>query len=307
MLNKLMLKGNRPGPHLLITAGVHGDEYEPMEAARRVYKEVKLLQHKLKGKLTIVPVVNQAAFELCSRMGHDQLDLARVCPGDKSGIETERIAHAVSELIQKADYYIDMHGGGRLHNIYPFAGYMLHPKENILQSQRQLAKSFMLPIVWGTEPGLQGRTLSVARDANIPAIYTEIGGAGIYDETMTILAFDGCMNVLKHLEMIPGNPKITKIRYHVEDHRSSSGHLQKMLPSPCDGFYLPTVTFGQHVEVGDIIGYVQDDLGENSTAITADQSGIVFILRSPPAVKKGDALGAILPAIEDDIMHTIYE
>ena len=139
MLNYLTIKANKPGPHLLITAGVHGDEYEPLEACRRIYQKVKQMHDKLSGYLTIIPVVNQSSFELGSRMGSDDLDLARVCPGNEEGSETEQIAYAESKLIRTADYYIDMHTGGRLHNIYPFAGYMLHPDSYILQSQRQLA------------------------------------------------------------------------------------------------------------------------------------------------------------------------
>ena len=179
--------------------------------------------------------------------------------------------------------------------------------KSVLDAQRKLAKSFMLPIIWGTDPDMEGRTLSVARDANIPSIYIEIGGAGIYDELMTGLAYKGCMNVLKHLEMLPEKPKKESVMIHLEDFRKHSGHLQKLLPSPCDGFYLPKVSLGQRVTTGDIIGHVQDILGENSTCIRADQDGLIFILRNPPSVKEGDALGAILPANEIDKIQSIYE
>jgi predicted deacylase len=107
--------------------------------------------------------------------------------------------------------------------------------------------------------------------------------------------------------MIPEKPKRTSVVYHLEDHRKNSGHLQKLLPSPCDGFYIPIVSFGQRVKTGDIIGHVKDVLGENTSPIEADQSGIIFILRSTPTVKKGDALGAILPANEDEKIQSIYE
>jgi predicted deacylase len=200
-----------------------------------------------------------------------------------------------------------MHNGGRYHNIFPFAGYILHSDELVLESQRRLAKAFLLPIIWGTDPGLQGRTLSVARDANIPAIYTEIGGAGVYQESNTVLAVEGCINVLKFLGMLPGAIKDPKLKYHLEDHRKDSGHLQRLLPSPSDGFYIPVVSFGQMVKKGEIIGYVQDLLGHLRTSVIADQDGIIFILRSVASVKKGDALGAILPVNENNKMQSIYE
>lgn len=307
MLETLTLIGNFPGPHLLITAGVHGDEYEPMEACRKIHKTLNRFQNKLKGKITLVPVVNKPAFEMNSRTGKDELDLARTCPGNKKGTETEQIAYAVSQLIKTADYYIDLHNGGKLHNIYPFVGYMLHPNKAVLEQQRQLATSFLLPIIWGTDSKMEGRTLSVARDENIPAIYTEIGGAGIYDDLMMTLTYEGCMNVIKHLGMIPENQNKKEPKYHLEDFRENSGHLQKLLPAPCDGFYIPIVTFGQRVKTGDLIGYIQDNVGENTVEVKANQDGVIFILRNPPSVKKGDGLGAILPVNENNKMQSIYD
>ena len=177
-LKKLTVTGKSDGPHLLITAGVHGDEFEPMEAARRVFKQVQSIDYQLTGKLTVVPIVNKPAFELGSRTGPDQLDLARVCPGNRGGSITEQIASAVTALIRSCDFYIDMHCGGHLFDIWPFAGYLLHTDGDILKAQRELANSFLLPVVWGTPPDLSGRTLTIACDENIPAIYTEIGGGG---------------------------------------------------------------------------------------------------------------------------------
>ena len=51
-----------------------------------------------KGLLTLVPIVNEAAYLRGSRTAEDELDLARVCPGDPNGSITERTAHALSEL-----------------------------------------------------------------------------------------------------------------------------------------------------------------------------------------------------------------
>ena len=307
MFDKLVLTGSQDGPHLLITAGVHGDEYEPMEALRRLHGILKEKREDLAGTVTLVPVVNKSAFRRGTRTGVDDKDLARICPGNSDGSESEKVAKALSDLIITANFYIDLHNGGQNHNIFPFAGYVLHPNQAIHERQRQLAKAFLLPIVWGTDPTLPGRTLSVARDANIPAIYTEIGGQGIYDETNMVLAVDGCVNVLRYLAMIPGTANKGEPNYHLEDYRPNSGYLQRLLPSPEEGFYIPHVTFGQRVATHEVIGYVQDDLGGKRTPVRADRDGIVFILRSVPAVKKGDPLGAILPVTEDNQMQSIYE
>ena len=99
-----------PGPHLLITAGVHGDEFEPMVAVRRLIEAFD--PSALKGRVTLVPLVNEAAFYNRARTAEDGLDLARVCPGNHEGSVTERTAAALSDLIRSADYYIDLHTGG---------------------------------------------------------------------------------------------------------------------------------------------------------------------------------------------------
>jgi hypothetical protein len=108
------------GPSVLITAGVHGDEHEPIIAANNL---IRILSSLLKnGKVTIVPIVNTTAVAKGSRYGEDGLDLARVCPGNNQGSVTEIDAAKISVLISQSDYLIDMHTGGKLFDIYPLAG-----------------------------------------------------------------------------------------------------------------------------------------------------------------------------------------
>src|SRR5687768_6482594 len=113
------IDSGKPGPHVLITAGVHGDEYEPIVAAGKLVEEITTLLQN--GSLTIVPVVNVSAYTHGSRCGEDGLDLARTCPGKPNGTITEQVAFQVSELIRNADYYIDLHTGGKIFEIFPLA------------------------------------------------------------------------------------------------------------------------------------------------------------------------------------------
>src|SRR5688572_5861528 len=140
--------GNSPGPHLLITGGVHGDEFEPMAAIRQLMAEIRSAE--LRGRVTLVPVVSEPAFALGQRTAEDGLDLARTCPGRADGSVTERIAFALSELIRTADYYIDLHTGGTRLHVLPLVGYMLHPDEKVLSIQRRTARALGLSVIWGT-------------------------------------------------------------------------------------------------------------------------------------------------------------
>ena len=128
-LKTITSKATQEGPHLLITGGVHGDEFEPMAAIRRLINSPSPTLQR--GKLTLVPVVNEPAFLRGQRTGEDGLDLARVCPGNPRGSVTEQIAHQLTGLIQQADYYIDLHTGGTTLQVLPLAGYVMHPDTEI--------------------------------------------------------------------------------------------------------------------------------------------------------------------------------
>ena len=285
--------GPQPGPHLLITGGVHGDEFEPMAAIRRLAPVLR--ERLLKGRVTLVPVVNEPAFRRGQRTAEDGLDLARTCPGRADGSVTEQIAHALSQLIETADYFIDLHTGGTRLRVLPLAGYMLHPDGRVLSAQRRMARVFGLPIVWGTDPSLNGRSLSVARDANVPAIYAEYQGGGGCDPEGIQAYVRGCLNVLTNLEMIEGKiaegggePLI------VEDARPGSGHMQVNHPAPYEGFFEPAVILGQYLEKGDLIGTVSDPLGRQTESICAAHSGIILVLHTFARVAAGDSLAVIL-------------
>ena len=281
------------GPHLLITAGVHGDEFEPMAAVRRLIKTLDARQ--LTGRVTLVPVVNEPAFRRAARTAEDGLDLARTCPGRSDGSITERIAHALSQLIRSADYYVDLHTGGASFELVPLTGYMLHANSEVLEVQRRMAIAFNLPLVWGTTPTLEGRSISVARDANVPAIYVENGGGGPCDPAKTNELIAGCGNVMAELGMLyQPRRAFSRVRHVVHDDRPDSGHMQLNHPSPAAGYFEPCVKVGDMIEAGQPLGEVVDVLGDSPISVAATNSGIVAVLRSVRSVNKGDALATVV-------------
>jgi predicted deacylase len=212
------------------------------------------------------------------------------------GSITERAAHALSRLIHEADYFIDLHTGGKLFTLIPLAGYSLHKEARILDAQRKMARAFNLPFIWGTTPNLAGRSLSVARDARVPAIYVEHGGGTAFDPAAVADLIDGCLNVMADVGMIdrPGPP--SRILTTVEDPRENSGHLQINYPSPMDGIFEPAVTAGQWVEKGEVLGRVTDPLTGNVMNVPAENAGLLVMLRAAPRVHVNEALAAVVEA-----------
>ncbi len=293
MISSYTIDPGQRGPRILILAGVHGDEYEPMLAAMQLLDELPDLL--VRGRVTIVSVANKSAYCNGTRYGSDNLDMARICPGNREGSVTEQAADAVSLLIKEADYLIDMHTGGLLYDIYPMVGYMLHSNPEILEKQQQMAIASGFPLIWGTDSRPDGRTLSVARDHGIPAIYFEYGGGTGFREQVVETYKEACIRVLADLGLFEGLPPIqNRYNYWLEDERPNSGHLQVKMPAPAEGIYTASVRIGDHIRKGQLFGEIADPLSKEIHPIFANEDGLVFLLRTGVYVKIGEALGGVL-------------
>jgi len=290
------------GPRMLITGGVHGDEFEPIVAIHRLSSILRDMddQGKLSGQVTLVPIVNESAFLRGHRCADDQLDLARTFPGRVDGTVTEQTAALLSDLIRGSDLYIDLHTGGTELSVFPLAGYVMHPDSRVLDIQRRMAKAFNLPVVWGTSANLEGRSLSVARDSNVPAIYCEYLGSATCSNAGVDAYHQGCLNVLADLNLIEGTLPASQVRWTVEDARPNSGHLQICNPAPCAGCFITTRKLGDYIHAGEPLGTVIPLEFSGAYAATkpvpvlATQSGILLVLRTFPRVRVGDSVGVIL-------------
>ena len=298
LLKHHTIEGSEAGPHLLITAGVHGDEWEPIVAVRQLLTCIR--PGELHGRLTLLPVVNESAFQAGERVGADGLDLARVCPGRADGKLTERVAFELAELMSSVDYYIDCHTGGVRMRIWPLAGYLLHADERLLTQQRAMARAFGLPFVWGTDASVNGRTLSVARDLSIPAIYVEYFGSATFCRSAVTALVNGCRSVMNQLNMLSAENLAGQARFFAEEHEAGSGHLQVCHPAPDAGIFVPAVDLGDEITAGTPLGYLHPDSSsvKSATPICAEKTGRVVTLRSLPRVKAGDGLGVVVKAVE---------
>ena len=291
-LKSKTIAGTEPGPHLLVTGGVHGDEFEPMAAIRRLIHETDA--SRIRGRVTFVPVVNEAAYWSGHRCADDGLDLARTCPGRAEGSITEQTAHALTQLIRSADAYVDLHTGGTTMSVLPMSGYMLHPNEGVLEQQRLMARAFNLPVIWGTDYRLNGRSLSVARDAEVPAIYTEYHGGARCDPAGVSNYVDGCLNVMAQLGMIDRPPPASKTKHVVEDDRDNSGYMQICNPAPMDGYFEPRVQLGEEIEIEQPLGTVSGILGDETHTVKSRQRGVLLTLRTFSRVFKDDPLAVVM-------------
>jgi predicted deacylase len=292
LLSPISISSDVEGPHLLAIGAVHGDEYEPIAALRRLATE---LPHEIRrGQVTIIPIANSSAYHRGQRRGEDELDLARVCPGKADGSITERVAHELSGFIRAADLVIDLHTGGQSLRLSPFAGYTLHETPEVLEQQRRMARAFGLPIVWGTYPSFNGTTLSVAREAGVPAIYAEWAGGGWCNPAGVTAFMAGVRNVMAAWKMTDQEPPAPLAQRVIEDPRDGSGVMQTQYPAPVKGFFEAVVELDQFMEPGALLGNVFENEGTEPTPILVREAGFVLGLKSTPRVHVGDPLAVMM-------------
>jgi predicted deacylase len=280
----IVLRGAQPGPTLVITAGVHGAEYAGIEAAIRA--ATSLDPAALRGTVIVVPVANPPAFAARS-IGVCPLDgknLNRVFPGQPEGTASERIAHTlVTQVIRRADAYVDLHGGDLHEALEPYVLYPRRAAREVVARSRAMAEAFGLTYL--VAAGLPGAAVEAASSAGVPAIQPEAGGQGILDERMVGLHLRGIHRVLSHLEMSESVTEAISAPVPVSEFlwvRSSSA-----------GLFYPLVSAGQRVAAGQVAGEIRDWFGERIASLPTPAAGVVLCVTTTPATNPGDPLFAI--------------
>jgi uncharacterized protein len=166
-----VIEGSRPGPRLLVTAGVHGSEFCSIETALRL---MRLRPEELRGTLIVLPILNMRGFMGRSIyvMPEDGKNLNRVFPGKPDGTASERLAHwLVANVYPEVDAYLDLHGGDLDESLVPFS---LFP--NGSEASLALASAFGLSIA--VAAGGEGYTINAAHKIGVPGIIAEVSGNG---------------------------------------------------------------------------------------------------------------------------------
>ncbi len=282
----LSVTGTQPGPTLVVFAGVHGDEYEGVEAIPRIAEQVNPPQ--LRGTLLMVPVCNMAAYATATRNSPiDGLNLARVFPGSETGTLTQQIAYWLTrKFISAADFFIDLHSAGVVGDIPTLAGY-LHSDEDVGRRSLAAARVFGAPVLWGHPPPVPpGRTISAAIDHGVPCLYTEAAGAGRALPEDVDCFIHGVLNVMHHLNMLAGEPAAVPPPQHLV----GDGNMDEIMSAPVAGFFRPHVELLQAVQTGQLVGTIHDPLGTLLAELHAEKDGIVIMRRGVRRVHSGDGL-----------------
>lgn len=283
------------GPTVLVLGGVHGDEPGGMRAAQRVIHDLDQLKS---GRLQVVPVCNPEAAQARTRVSpSDGLNLARVFPGDAGGSRTERIAAALTPLIRRVDLLIDLHTASD-NNDMPLMAGCVNDGGPAGQQSLDLARRCGLPFVWQHPRSAGGRTLSVAHDHGIPALYFESEGGNRFRQDNVdryVLATRRCLVALGLWDDSYPDLDVTgQVEVH-GDGDLDSGSMR----APHDGFFEPQHRAGDSVDSADVIGQILDTAGRCAHNALSPRQGRIMLLHSPSWVHRNDKVALVCEEVVD--------
>jgi uncharacterized protein len=277
----LIARGSRGGPVLVLSAGVHGDEYEGIQTIFDLFCQID--PGRLRGDLIALALANPPAFQAGTRSSPlDGCNLARVFPGDAGGSPTEAIAHAIdTELLARADFYLDLHSGGVACEMPVLVGY--HQAD---LKARDAAGVLGMPVVWCHPTVAPGRTVSSAIGRGVPSLYFEAPGGGRVNAAGLTVYRRGVLNLMRHLGMLdePLEAAPAPLRLH------GDGNIDSSLSATGDGFLTPRVDLLQRVSTGALLGTLHDPWGREIDRFIAPCSGVVVMIHSFRLVRSGEPL-----------------
>lgn len=269
-------RSKRPGPTLLLTGGIHGDEVTGIEILRRMLFNRSIRPSA--GTVIVLPIVNVLAFLNLSRKFADGRDLNRAFPGNKNGSLASKVAHSVStRIVPHADYVVDLHAGAEDRFNYPQIRYDDQHPENL-----ELAKAFNAPFTIFSSSQRAGSLRRMLGKKGTPVVVFEGGKSKSIDQEVVGMGTEGVLNVMRHLGMANGpEPRRRRTRMLTET---------KWIRARNSGMLEPLVRNGSRVNKGDLLGHVNGPYGQFQRQVKSPIAGYVFCVNEAPVVYKGDGL-----------------
>jgi predicted deacylase len=275
-LDVFLARGKQLKPLVLVTAGIHGDEYEGPDAVASLAQELR--PAGLAGSVMAIPVVNPMAFAAGQRLSPvDGKNLARSFPGRPEGSPTERLAYAVFEsFARSATHLIDLHSGGVAYRFIPVAGfYGPASPENPSYAD---ARRFGLKHLWSL-PETAGVLSCEAWKLGLTAIGCEYLGAGQLAAEGSAAYVRGIMSCLAAWGVTPDGASLAETGEAFEN---------DWQVATVDGLFHVYREVGDSVRPGDVVAVTTDLRGKTVQTFSAPCEGVVLALRSKAWLCKGD-------------------
>lgn len=286
----VVAKGDRPGPCIALTAGVHGDEVSGIDAVQRVMAQLD--PATMAGTVIAVLGISRPALEYTrsfwpsAQQGGLAFDMNRVWPGDETG-DSAPTRHAGllwnRLLIHNVDAVLDYHTitTGSAFTMFCFAD-LRQP------AIRQMAE--LLPVEQiKDDPGLVGTLETAFVAAGIPALTLEIGEGRRFEPDKIALAVEGSLNVLKHYGLIDG-----PIGRTAADVGTVFGNTLETVRATAGGFLELLVALRDRVTPGQPVAIQRNAFGDVVAEYSAPVAGEIAVVARDALCEPGTRIVQIL-------------
>lgn len=272
-----VVHGASAGPALCLTAGIHGDEINGVDIARRVFSSLDPAQ--MSGSVVMLPMINLAGIRSGERYMADRRDLNRLFPGRRDGSLSSIVAGSVFKVISNhCKALIDLHTGSfsRL-NVPQIRVTLARP--SALDMARHFGSGI---VVLGDGP--RGSLRREASEFGIDSIIYEAAGPHRFDPEAAKVGADGVRSVMAWMGIL--DKPIKTIPFNSIFRRT----YWERVPLKGGGFFFPEVEIGARVKTGDVLGMIHAPGYDKETPILARRAGTVIGMAVPQIVLSGYAL-----------------
>lgn len=267
-----------PGPTILLTAGIHGDEINGVEIVRQII--AKKINKPKRGTIICVPVLNIFGFLNADRTFPDGRDLNRVFPGTKTGSLASRVAYYFTkEILPYADYCFDFHTGGAQR--FNAAQLRIAPG---IPRLLELALVFQAPFIV-LSSNIQKSFRATCQKMEIPILLFEGGKSLDSNKHIVKQGVDGVMRVLSHLNILDDDHTTTKASDH-----SVLIEKSKWIRAQRSGLLHVKIDCNKYVEKDEFLATITDPYGQMRFKVKAPNAGYVINVNHAPIVYQGDAI-----------------
>ena len=271
-------RSKTPGPTILMTAGIHGDEINGVEIVRQVIAK-KINQPKI-GTIICIPILNIFGFLNTSRAFPDGRDLNRVFPGKKTGSLASRVAyHITKEILPHIDYCLDFHTGGA--SRFNASQIRIQPNDERLAN---LAETFKAPFIV-ISSNIDKSFRSTCNKMDIPILLFEGGKSLSSNKHVVKDGVDGVLRILLELEMLGEKLKVPETNYETIIIDKS-----KWIRAQKSGLLHVKIDCNKHVLKDEFLATITDPYGTMRYIVRAPNKGYIINVNHSPIVHQGDAI-----------------
>jgi predicted deacylase len=277
-----LIRGHhKDGPDVLITSGMRGSGYPGTMACIELAGQID--PREASGRLLMVHPVNVSAFNnrMSAVLPDDGHNFNLQFPGSSPGCLSEILVHWISDLLNKANFYLDLHSGDLYEAMSPNVHYPTQAESEVVNASRAMAK--ILDVQYMVKSKATTGSYNYAAYMGIPSILIERGGSGSSQREDVSLYKKDIINILKHLNFLPGKPeKPPRPPLELKD--------IVYLESSCQACWQPEVWLGQWVKNGQPIGRTFDFFDKTIQQYRATHKGVVLYILQTLSTNPGDIL-----------------